>query len=671
MNDSATLSPSRRASSRAAPRSAPASSLGFRLSLARRRPRPGRRPRRVFAPNAVAPHRPRRRVTIINRCPRWARASLTAMPMIVAEELDADWSKVRVEQAPADPKRLRQSGHRHAGRPAAAAACATTWRRCARPAPPRAQMLVAGRRRRVGRAGRRGRHRARRRRAPADRPQARLRPARRPAPQLPVPQKPDAQGPRPVPLHRQGARTASTPRQGQRARPSSASTCRCPACWSALDRAAPVVRRQGEELRRRRRPRRSRASSTWSQVDRRRRRGRRPASGRRCRAATRSRSTWDDGADGQRRPATQIASEYAARSPGSRAWSRATTATPRRRSRPAARRSRRSTRCPSSRTRCMEPMNCTAHVTPGRLRGLGAAPRIRAARAGHCGARSPDSRRRRSPCTRRMLGGGFGRRGETDFVVDAVRDRARRSARRSSSSGPARTTSSTASTARPRTTVPAPRSTAGGSRSRGCTASSGPVILAPAGPRCPARTASTGRGRGRRATLPYDIPNLQRRVARQGHGVPLGFWRSVGSLAERVHHRELHRRAGARRGQGPVRVPARAARQVTRATRRCSSWRRRRPAGARRCPRDAARGIAVRSPTAATSPTWPRSRWPRTAPCGSTASSARSTAGIAVNPDQVKAQMEGGAVYALTAALYGADHARRGACSRRTSTTTR
>jgi hypothetical protein len=27
--------------------------------------------------------------------------------------------------------------------------------------------------------------------------------------------------------------------------------------------------------------------------------------------------------------------------------------------------------------------------------------------------------------------------------------------------------------------------------------------------------------------------------------------------------------------------------------------------------------------------------------------------GIAVNPDQVKAQMEGGAVYALTAALYG------------------
>jgi isoquinoline 1-oxidoreductase beta subunit len=28
-------------------------------------------------------------------------------------------------------------------------------------------------------------------------------------------------------------------------------------------------------------------------------------------------------------------------------------------------------------------------------------------------------------------------------------------------------------------------------------------------------------------------------------------------------------------------------------------------------------------------------------------------AGLAVNPDQVKAQMEGGAVYALTAALYG------------------
>ncbi len=35
--------------------------------------------------------------------------------------------------------------------------------------------------------------------------------------------------------------------------------------------------------------------------------------------------------------------------------------------------------------------------------------------------------------------------------------------------------------------------------------------------------------------------------------------------------------------------------------------------------------------------------------------------GIAVNPDQVKAQMEGGAVYALTAALYGKITVERGA----------
>ena len=42
-----------------------------------------------------------------------------------------------------------------------------------------------------------------------------------------------------------------TARQGQRQRWSTASTSSCPACWSPRSRDCPVVRRQGEELRRR------------------------------------------------------------------------------------------------------------------------------------------------------------------------------------------------------------------------------------------------------------------------------------------------------------------------------------------------------------------------------------------------------------------------------------
>ena len=37
--------------------------------------------------------------------PRWAPGSRTSLPMVVADELEADWSRVRVKQAPGDEKR--------------------------------------------------------------------------------------------------------------------------------------------------------------------------------------------------------------------------------------------------------------------------------------------------------------------------------------------------------------------------------------------------------------------------------------------------------------------------------------------------------------------------------------------------------------------------------------
>src|SRR5947207_3990068 len=43
-------------------------------------------------------------VTIVNSVPEMGQGSLTTMPAIVADELDTDLGKVRVEQAPANPK---------------------------------------------------------------------------------------------------------------------------------------------------------------------------------------------------------------------------------------------------------------------------------------------------------------------------------------------------------------------------------------------------------------------------------------------------------------------------------------------------------------------------------------------------------------------------------------
>lgn len=56
----------------------------------------------AFAPNAYLRITPDDRVTVVCGSAEMGQGVLTAIPMLVAEELDADWKKVGVEQAPVD-----------------------------------------------------------------------------------------------------------------------------------------------------------------------------------------------------------------------------------------------------------------------------------------------------------------------------------------------------------------------------------------------------------------------------------------------------------------------------------------------------------------------------------------------------------------------------------------
>jgi isoquinoline 1-oxidoreductase beta subunit len=76
--------------------------VGFTLPLATGRAAAAADAKAVFAPNAYLRITPDNHVKVICGSAEMGQGVLTAIPMLLAEELDADWSKVSVQQAPTD-----------------------------------------------------------------------------------------------------------------------------------------------------------------------------------------------------------------------------------------------------------------------------------------------------------------------------------------------------------------------------------------------------------------------------------------------------------------------------------------------------------------------------------------------------------------------------------------
>src|SRR6059036_3076558 len=348
----------------------------------------------------------------------------TALAMILADELEADWSRSSSGPCPRTPPRGRARCPR-----GARAACARRGTRCARPVRRRARCWWPRRPRRGGSSPPRAAPRT-------------VRSSTRPAGAGSATPFSPARRPRSTSPRTRRSRTrrtfgSSAPgydgsirRRRSTAAPYSASTCGFPACLSRASSGAPSSA-AGSSASTRSGRTRCRASATWCRSTRARgpaRTGRGAwaaprasrslptATGRPLRAGARSRSSGTRATTGRSIPTRSGLSSRA--SPSSPAPRRARTAMPRSRwpgPRSGSRRCTRSCSC----TATMEPMNCTAHV---RADGCDVwAPTQNQTRAQEVAAELTGLPKERVRVHTTFLGGGFGRRLEPDFVSEAVR----------------------------------------------------------------------------------------------------------------------------------------------------------------------------------------------------------------------------------------------------------
>ena len=108
MNDASVTPSSRRDFLKAVAAALARSAFHLPQALAQSGPgqnRERRPPRARFAPNAFVRIGADNTVTVIVKHLEMGQGTYTGLPTLVAEELDADWSQIRAEGAPADAKR--------------------------------------------------------------------------------------------------------------------------------------------------------------------------------------------------------------------------------------------------------------------------------------------------------------------------------------------------------------------------------------------------------------------------------------------------------------------------------------------------------------------------------------------------------------------------------------
>ena len=297
---------------------------------------------------------------------------------------------------------------------------------------------------------------------------------------------------------------------------------------------------------------------------------------------------------------------------------------------------------------CMEPMNATAQVTDGACTIW--APTQNPGGTQQTGARLTGVPVEKVVVNTTLLGGGFGRRGEQDFIIDAVE------VAKAMKGTPVKTMWTreddiTHGFYRPATyNVFRAALDANGVPAAWTTRIVGPGILIQKG-RLKAGEIDPAAVEAVR-NMPYDVPNLKIEWTNKDYGFPLGFWRSVGpsqngfiieSFIDELAHAAKKDPFEYRRallGKSPRH------KAVLELVAQKANWGSPPPAGQ-------GRGIAVVFSYGSYAATVAEVS---VAPDGTPRVHKLVTgidAGLAVNPDQVKAQMEGGAVYALTAVYYG------------------